>query len=309
MSGRSAPSGNLWQRFWWFFILLGITFICMCVMIPQSFVTIGAGMVGVMFDPLSGGVQPAVLTEGLQTKPFWVSVDTYTIKTQEFTHTMDKVKAGDQGPIYTAAKDNLFVDVDITVLARIDPLQAPKIRQTIGVDGVYQGVVIDSQIRSSVRDVIARYDASSIYSTESRGTVEQEVMKTVANALANRGVVVEATLLKGIYPPKTLMASIEQKKQAEQDAQRMEYVLQKETLEAQRVVIQARGITEAQGIIQQTLTPAYLHYLWLQKLSEHNNVIYVPVEGNFPMFKDMDNVDTVTKIKSAPPVIVNPLNK
>lgn len=293
-------------RYWWVLGLIAVTALWFVITGPMSFVTVNAGEVGVQFDPFNGGVQQDVFHEGVHMKPFWVSVDTFSTKTQAFTHTVEKVSRTDQGPINTAAKDNLFVDVDITVLTRIDSNKAPEIRRTVGRDGVYQTTIVDSQIRSKVRDIVAKYDASQVYSTETRGTVESDIKRAITDALLPRGIIVEDTLLRGIYPPTSIRSSIESKKQAEQDAQRMEYVLQKEKLEAERVVIQARGITEAQDIIQQTLTPAYLHYLWLQKLSEHNNVIYVPTEGNFPMFKDMDSTGAPTKVKQAPPVVPSP---
>ena len=281
---RKKTNPLLWM------IPLGLIMAFFIIITPMSCVNIGAGEVGVMFDPLAGGVQPYTMTEGLNVKPFWATIDKFNIKTQEFTHTKEKTKKTDAPPIYTAAKDNLFVDVDITVLARLDAVKAPEIRKTVGVEGYYQSTLIDPQIRSSVRDVIARYDAASIYSTDTRSTVETELGKTITAALEKRGIKVENTLLKGIYPPSNLLASIEQKKQAEQDAQRMEYVLQKEKLEAERKIVEAGGISKANQIISGSLTTEYLKWYWLEKLRDHNDVIYVPIGNDgFPFFKDIDS--------------------
>jgi hypothetical protein len=92
----------------------------------------------------------------------------------------------------------------------------------------------------------------------------------------------------GFYQSKQIV--VEAKVAAEQDAQRMEFVLKKESQEAERKRLEAKGIADAQAIIKKDLDPHYLTYLWIEALKEgakHNNaVIYIPTgTDGMPMFK------------------------
>ncbi len=83
----------------------------------------------------------------------------------------------------------------------------------------------------------------------------------------------------------TVSSAIEQKLKAEQEAERMKFVLQREQLEAERKRVEAGGIRDAQSIINQSLTSQYLHYLWINTLNQNPNVIYVATEANMPIFR------------------------
>ncbi len=85
--------------------------------------------------------------------------------------------------------------------------------------------------------------------------------------------------------PTTVSAAIEQKLKAEQEAERMKFVLQRETQEAERKRVEAAGIRDAQTIIDQSLTSQYLNYLWINTLNQNPNVIYVATEANMPIFR------------------------
>jgi hypothetical protein len=57
------------------------------------------------------------------------------------------------------------------------------------------------------------------------------------------------------------------------------------TLLAQADTIRAHGIARSNQIIGQSLTPAYLHWFWIDNIDKSNNVIYVPTEANLPIME------------------------
>lgn len=266
-------------------VLLVIASVC-----GYFFVTvIDAGETGVKFNLLTDGVQEDEYDEGFHFKWPWVIVSKFNTKTQEYT--MSKVieegtlKRDDR--VRTVTSEGLYVDLDITVLSRIRADRADVIRQTIGTEGQYQEIIIRPTVRNSVREVISQYEAMDIYG-EKRAIIEDEIYELMRAQLDERNIIMENLLIRDVELPKDLATSIEAKKTAEQDAFRMEYVLNKEKFEKERKIIEAEGISEANDIIAGSLTNEYLTWYWIDNLDTHNSVIYVPVgEAGLPLFREV----------------------
>ena len=262
------------------------------IILTRSLFTVGAGEVGVMFDPLGGGVQAAEAQEGLNIKPPYASVATYNTKTQDYTMSAvaeeGTLKTGDR--VKTVTSEGLYVGLDITVLYRIDPSRADELRSNIGLEGEYQQIVVRPAIRSTIREIISNHEASDIYG-EGRATVEVEIYDKLVSILQARNIYVEQVLLREVELPAQLTTSIEAKKQAEQEALRMQYVLEKEILEKERKLIEADGIAGANEIIAGSLSREYLSWYWIDNLQNHDSVVYmIPSEGGLPLFKDIDSI-------------------
>jgi len=262
------------------------------IILSRSLFTVGAGEVGVIFDPLGGGVQAAEAQEGLNVKPPYASVAKYNTKTQDYTMSAvaeeGTLKTGDR--VKTVTSEGLYVGLDITVLYRIDPSRADELRSNIGLEGEYQQIVVRPAIRSTIREIISNHEAADIYG-EGRATVEVEIYDRLASILQTRNISVEQVLLREVELPAQLTASIEAKKQAEQEALRMQYVLEKEVLEKERKLIEADGIAGANEIIAGSLSREYLSWYLIDNLQNHDSVVYmIPSQGGIPLFKDIDSI-------------------
>ena len=254
-----------------------------------SFVTVDAGHVGV--HDLWGSVDDTEMQPGLHLKNPFAKVVQMSVKTQEYTMTFTQGEGAVQGKdvISALTKEGLTVDLDITILYKLSPNLASDIYQTVGVN--YVDVIVRPQIRTIIREVVAKYEAKQLYS-EDRQAVALEIAEDLEPELVTRGIILERVLLRHIQLPSQLTDSIEQKLVAEQDAERMQFVLRKETQEAERKIIEAQGIKNSTMIVQEGLkrSPEYLTYLWLQKLENHDSVVYI-MEGDtgLPIFKNIDS--------------------
>lgn len=267
----------------------GICGIFILLLVIRSVSFIGAGEVGVPFDPLADGVQTGEFTEGLNFKAPWVSIDTYNIKTQDYTmsRVIDEGAEERDDRIRTVTSEGLYVDLDVTVLYRIDPTKADEIRKNVGRDGQYQSIVVRPTIRTAVRESVSTYVAMDIYG-DRRKEVETAIHDKITAQLDKRHILIERVLLRDVELPEELTRAIELKKAAEQEALKMEYILQKETLEKERKIIEAEGIFEANKIIDESLTKEWLTYYWILNLKEHESVLYVPVgDGGMPLLKEV----------------------
>ncbi|HVZ26737.1 MAG TPA: prohibitin family protein [Sediminibacterium sp.] len=222
---------------------------------------IDAGEVGV--KSLFGKVDDQVLTSGLNIVNPLVDVRTVDIKTQNYT--MSGVhdegdKAGDDA-IRALTADGLEVVIDLTVLYRVIGSEAPKIVRETGLD--YRDKIVRPLTRTKIRDNAVYYTAVDLYSTK-RDLFQARIFKSIEDDFKLRGLVLEQLLVRNITLPATVKSSIEEKIKAEQDAQKMEFVLQKEKQEAERKRVEAQGIADYQKIISSGLSDKQLQYEQIQ---------------------------------------------
>jgi len=242
-----------------------IVFIILMVALMCSFAVVPAGNVGV--GDMFGRVDSNEYQPGLYIKNPFKSINDMSIKTQEYTMSIatgEGEKYGDDS-ITAITKEGLTVALDMTVLYRLNPPSADEIYKTIGPD--YVKVIVRPQIRTVIREVVAKYEAKELYS-EVRQAIAVEIFDLLKPELSIRGVILEKVMLRNIKLPAKLTNSIEAKLTAEQEAEQMQFVLQKEEQEAERKLIEAQGIKNAMEAIKQELTPEYNQYLAIQAMQE-----------------------------------------
>lgn len=154
-------------------------------------------------------------------------------------------------------KEGLSVELDTAILFRMDPLKAAEIYKQVGVH--YIKTLIEPEAASAVRGLTSESEAKALY-TSGRSLIQNSIKDELDVKLRPAGIILVDVLLKGIVLPKELTKSIELKAQAEQEAARMEFVLEKEKQEAQRKAIEAKGISEFQRIVSEGISPKLLQW-------------------------------------------------
>ena len=81
----------------------------------------------------------------------------------------------------------------------------------------------------------------------------------------------EQLLIRNITLPESVKATIESKINAEQEAQKMTFVLQKERQEAERKRVEAQGIADYQKILSTGLSDRLLQYEMIKAISSSPN--------------------------------------
>ncbi len=249
---------------------------------------VDAGYTGVY--SLFGKVKEQEVASGLHIINPFAKIIPMSIRTQEYTMTNIKNEGNraDNNAITSLTKEGLNVDLDMTVLFRIEESQASEIYRTVGLD--YEEKILRPSIRTSIRDVIAQYEAKDIYS-DKRQTAALEIKEALIGDLEDRGIVIEDVLLRNVVLPPNLAKAIQEKLQAEQEAEKYDFILQREEKEKQRKIIEAEGQRDAQEIINQSLTTNYLYYLYVSGLKDREGTIYVPTGSNtgVPLFRNIGN--------------------
>lgn len=244
--------------------IIGLIMIAIGVL-TSSIIQVDAGQVGV--KSLFGKIQNDILPSGLHFINPLVEVKRADIRTQNYT--MSGVhdegdKTGDDA-IRVLTADGLEVIIDLTVLYRVQAVEAPRLVRETGLD--YRDKIVRPVTRTKIRDNAVYYTAIDLYSVK-RDEFQTRIYKTIEDNFRKRGLVLEQLLVRNITLPNKVKAAIEEKINAEQDAQKMLFVLQKETQEAERKRVEAQGIADYQRIINTGLTDNQLQYEQIKALKD-----------------------------------------
>ena len=246
---------------------------------------VDAGRVGVV--SLFGNVGDGILPSGLNFVNPLANVSEFDIKTQNYTMsaTTDEGDRKGDDAIRVLTADGLEVVIDLTVLYRVVPTDAPKILREIGED--YTDKVVRPITRTRIRDNAVYYDAVALYSTR-RDEFQTRIYKTIEADFKKRGLMLEQLLIRNIDLPASVKKTIESKINAEQDAQKMQFVLQKERQEAERKRVEAQGIADYQKILSTGLSDKQLQYEQIKAQRElaaspNAKIVIMNGRGNTPL--------------------------
>jgi prohibitin 1 len=211
----------------------------------QCFTQIPAGHVGVV--DFFGVVSDATLRAGINPVNPLANVIKYSIQTQEHKETMQVL-----------SREGLTIGLEVSSLYRLNPDSAARVYKTVS-GGDYETIILIPQFRSICRAVTASFQASALYSTE-RERLGSTILDELARAVAPRGVTIESTPIRNVALPSQLTEAIEQKQRADQESQRMEFILTKEKQEADRKRIEAKGIADFQTIVAAGISEQLLRW-------------------------------------------------
>ena len=226
-------------------------------LLSSSVRQIDAGKVGVI--SLFGNVSDRSLNSGLNFVNPLAAVTDFDIQTQNYTMSASHDEGQKQGDdaIRVLTADGLEVVIDLTVLYRVVADDAPRIYREIGTD--YNDKIVRPITRTRIRDNAVYYDAVALYSTR-RDEFQGRIYKTIEADFKKRGLMLEQLLIRNIDLPASVKKTIESKINAEQDSQKMQFVLAKERQEADRKRVEAQGIADYQKILSTGLSDKQLQY-------------------------------------------------
>jgi prohibitin 1 len=229
-----------------------LVLVVLAIILASSTSCVRTGHVGVV--TLFGRVTGRTMAEGIHLVNPVSRVTELDIKTREI-----KERAS------VPSKEGLMMGLEASVLYHLHPDRAAEVLQKIGPN--YADVLLVPNFRSAMRTVTAANTASSLYSDGREGMARQ-ILADLQAQVQPRGVVIENVLLRDLQLPETLKHAIEAKQQAQQEAQRMEYVLLREQQESERKRVEAQGIKDFQNIVTQGISDKLLEWKGIEATIE-----------------------------------------
>lgn len=233
------------------------------------FLTIEAGERGVIFRRFGDGLDKEhIYAPGFHVIAPWNSMYVYQVREQQLEESMTVL-----------SNDGLDIKLDITI--RLNPKynKLGDLHEQFGRD--YMNTLVRAEVRSSVRKIIGRYKPEELYSSK-RDEVQQLIQKDLHESLDRNYIELRTTLIRDVALPEKVKAAIEDKIEAEQQALKYKYTLQKEEQEAKRKVIEAQAKADANRILNASLTDNILRDKGIEatlKLSSSPNSKVIVVGG------------------------------
>lgn len=250
------------------FVFIGL--ILLIILSSSTFLTIDAGERGVIFRPFSSGLDKEnIYTPGFHIVAPWNTMYVYSVRENQLEETMEILSS-----------NGLNIKVDVTV--RVNPMydKIGYLHESFGKD--YVNTLVRPEVRSAVRQVLGRFSPEELYSSR-REEVQSMIHKDIETNLKKNFVELRATLIRDITLPEKVKNAIEEKIEAEQSALKMEYVLQKERQEAERKIIEAQAKSDANRILNASLTDKILKDKGIEatlKLANSANTKVIVVGGS-----------------------------
>jgi regulator of protease activity HflC (stomatin/prohibitin superfamily) len=242
--------------------------IALLAVVAASVVVIPAGHIGVQV--LFGRVKPTALTEGMQLINPFVDVVEMSVRTETYTMSASSNEGQVRGDdsIQALSADGLLMPVDITIAYRLVGGDAPLVYRNIG--GDYVDKIIRPASRTAVREAIAGFTAQEAYSTKREALPQKmhdlltermgALLKQRSDFKGATGFIVDQVMLRKIQLPDKVKNAIEAKLEAAQQSEQMQFVLEKERQEAERKRIEAKGVSDFQTIVSQSINANLLQW-------------------------------------------------
>lgn len=259
-------------RWWWVVAVLLVV-----LTLYRAFVLVGAGERAAIFNVFIG-TQPSQLGEGLHFLIPWVQVPTvYDVRTQAYTMSAARTEANIHADYANDAltaltADGLPVSLDLSVLFHADPARVWRLHREVGPH--YVEKIVRPQARSHVRMVIARYPVVEVYGAR-RAAIVAEINSRLRERFAASYLVLDDALLRDVRFSEQFHQAIEQKQVAQQEVQRMRFILDQTDKERRRKIIEAEGEAESIRLKAAALSrnPQLVEYEYVKNLPERVQTI------------------------------------
>ena len=241
-------------------LVVGIL-LAIIIVSAATFVTIESGQKGVLYKKLGGGLEKdRVYGQGLHIIAPWNTMFIYDVREQLKEETMSVLSS-----------DGLNIKLDVSVRFRPTPEKIGYLHDEIGPN--YKEIIVRDLARSTVRRIIGRYRPEEIYKLK-REEIESEVQVDLEKSLLPKNIILESALLRDIDLPPQIEQAIQDKLTAEQEAEKIDFRIQREKKEAERLIIEARAKAEANRILSASLTEKLLQEKGIEAtktLAQSNN--------------------------------------
>lgn len=176
----------------------------------------------------------------------------------------------------TLTREGLEVVLDASIIWHIEPDKASDVYKTIR--GSYGETLIVPNFMGLLREEIKKYTAEDIYTGKST-EIEIAVESGLKQTLAPRGIIIERVLFRGLTLPPDVTNAIQSKIREKQAVEQMRFTVEKQRLEAERMIIEANATAQSNFIKSKSITPELISWEFVQALKENKNFIYVTGSG------------------------------
>ena len=256
------------------YILAAAIVIFVLIFLFKIYIVIDPGEKAVIFNKATGTLR-VTPNEGFYfLVPLIEEPTFYDMKARTYTMSIAQLEGEIKGDdsLQALTADGQIVLLDISVRYHPDPENLDKLHRRIGVDFVNK--VIRPQVRSTVRMIVAEYPVLDVYSGK-RSLIQAEMETKLRASFVRNYIALEEALLRNVQFSREFQQAIENKQIAQQEAQRMKYILERQEQEKKRKIIEAEGEAESLRLKGRALAenPALIQYEYVKMLAPNIQAI------------------------------------
>jgi regulator of protease activity HflC (stomatin/prohibitin superfamily) len=226
--------------------IFGLLLVVLVVLWQRIIYVVPAGGAGVMWQMFFGGtVTDYVFGEGLHIMFPWDRFTVYDTRVQVV-----------ESDFTTLTNKGLPIELKLTIRFHPDYDTVALLDQRVGKD--YVSKIVKPTVESVLRRYIGREEPESIY-TNKEGVLSSIISRAIAET-SEQFVSIDDVIIRQVVLPEPLRDAITTKLAYQQQAEGYEFRLAAEKQESERRRIEAQGISDAQKIVRQGLTPELLRW-------------------------------------------------
>ena len=245
----------------------------------NSVILIDVGEVAV--EHFLGRVNQRPHAQGVHVVNPFASIERMSVREQSFPAggTVERIEA--------QTSEQLNVTLEVSILYQIEGSRTPTLFQELGTERQVTNAIVLNSVRNGVRDAVATRSINEIFSPD-RAELSEHIEAAIQTNAQDRIQMVQA-FVRDIQAPEGVRQAIEERQQREQQVAQERFQTEIIQERARQQIEEAKGIAEAQQIISEGLTPEYLTFHYIEKLSElpAGSVVYVPTEGGIPLMRSL----------------------
>jgi len=248
----------------------------------RVYIIVDPGEKAVIFNKATGNLR-VTPNEGFYfLVPLVEQPTVYDMKARTYTMSIAQLEGEIRGDdsLQALTADGQTVLLDISVRYHPDGDNLDKLHRSLGVD--YVNKVVRPQVRSVVRMVVSDYPVLDVYSGK-RMQIQAAIDQQLRALFKKNYIILEEMLLRNVQFSKEFQQAIENKQIAQQDAQRMKYVLERQELEKKRKIIEAEGEAESLRLKGRALAenPALIQYEYVKLLAPNIQAVVADQKSIF----------------------------
>lgn len=262
------------------------------VIIPSLFAQVNANEVGIVYDPLNGGIQDEALGEGLHLKTPFQQVKTISTKLREDSYTVTaqtgKIIRDDGQGGTEETGGGQWATYQVTIQYKVEVANAHKFYRQFGGD-IIPSSTMEARLREALQSNSVNQDIFSILKG-GLNVVREETESELLQSLLELGITVDAFIIldidagdeiEQVVRDEATAAKQKEIAQKEQESELIRKETQKKSAEitALTVVIEAEANSEAQRVLNSVTARA----------------IYTMYEGQF--LDESGVLDTLSKVE------------
>jgi len=271
---QALKDGEIMTKKIGMYVLIGLIVIFVLIFMFKIYIVVDPGERAVIFNKATGNLH-ITPNEGFYFLiPLIEEPTVYDVKAKTYTMSIaaleGEIKGDDSLQALTSDGQNVLLDISVRYHPDVNNLD--KLHRRIGVDFVNK--VLRPQVRSIVRMIVSEYPVLDVYSGK-RMLIQSEIEKGLRASFKKSFIIFDEMLLRNVQFSKDFQQAIENKQIAQQEAQRMIFVLEKQEMEKKRKIIEAEGESESLRLKGKALAdnPSLIQYEYIKLLSPNIQAI------------------------------------